>query len=75
MDCEVKEYELLGCMNQKLIVELWYSHMVGSMLLQNVEGVMKIYIVFACYKTRGYNSSHTNKCVEVEHENKSLDYQ
>jgi hypothetical protein len=70
----VKEYELLGCMSQKMKVELWYSHMAGSMLLQTVDGVMEKYIVSTCYKTRWYNSSHANKCVDVEHENKSLDY-
>jgi hypothetical protein len=35
---------------------------------------MKKCIVFACYKTQRYNPSHANKCVDVEHENKSLDY-
>jgi hypothetical protein len=35
---------------------------------------MKKCIVFTCYKTQWYNSSHANKCVDVEHEKKSLDY-
>jgi hypothetical protein len=35
---------------------------------------MKKCIVFACYKTQWYNPSHANKCVDVEHEKKSLDY-
>ena len=32
------------------------------------------HIVFTCYKTRWYNSYHANKCVDVEHGKKSLDY-
>ena len=31
-------------------------------------------ILFTHYKTLWYNSSHATKCVEVEHEEKSLDY-
>ena len=34
----------------------------------------KEYIVFTCYKTQWYSSNHANVCVEVEHEEKSLDY-
>jgi peptide methionine sulfoxide reductase MsrA len=32
-------------------------------------------IVFTCYETQWYNSSHVNECVNVEHDEKSLDYQ
>jgi hypothetical protein len=35
---------------------------------------MKKCIVFTCYKTQLYNPSHANKCIDVEHEKKSLDY-
>ena len=41
---------------------------------KTVDGVMQS-IVFTCYKTRWYNSYHANKCVDVEHGKKSLDYQ
>ena len=55
-------------------VELWYSHMAGSMLLQNCWWSPAKYTFFTCYKTRWYNSYHANKCVDVQHGKKSLDY-
>jgi hypothetical protein len=36
--------------------------------------VMEKCIVVTGGETRWYNSSHANECVDVEHEEKSLDY-
>ena len=56
-------------------VEPWYSHIAEVCCCKTTNGIMKKYIVFTCYKTRWYNSYHVNKCVDVEHGKKSLDYQ
>ena len=39
-----------------------------------VEGVVKECIVFICYKNSWYKSNHAKECVDVEHEERSLDY-
>ena len=45
---------------EKYCCNYWWSH--------------EKFIVFTYYKTWCYNSSHVNECVDVEHENNSLDY-
>ena len=41
---------------------------------KTVDDDHETYIVFTCYKTQWYISYHANKCVDVEHGKKSLDY-
>ena len=69
----MEEYELLlinngKCGRQK--VELWYTHRSEVMFLQLLMESEKECIVFTRYKTQWYNSSHVNKSVKVEHEEK-----